>query len=70
MEILPFPGTKLNTVMNNLRNVGISAILQQLEEEERAAADDGVPNEVEVFLPRFTTQSHFSLRYILENVSG
>ncbi|XP_005175873.1 serine protease inhibitor 77Ba [Musca domestica] len=68
LAILPRKGTKLNTVMNNLRNVGISAILQQLAEEERAAADDGVPNEVEVFLPRFTTQSHFSLRYILENM--
>ncbi|XP_073836594.1 serine protease inhibitor 77Ba-like [Musca autumnalis] len=68
LVILPRKGTKLNSVMNNLRTVGISPILQQLEEEERALEADGIPNDVEVFLPRFTTQSHFSLRYILENM--
>ncbi|XP_061394227.1 serine protease inhibitor 77Ba-like [Musca vetustissima] len=68
LVVFPRKGTKVNFVMNNLRNVGISAILQQLEEEERALEEEGIPNEVEVYLPRFTTESHFSLRYILENM--
>lgn len=59
----------MNNVVNSLQNVGIASLLQQLEEEERLAIQDGNVNEVEVYLPKFTTQSHFSLRYILENVS-
>lgn len=58
----------MNNVVNSLQNVGIASILQQLEEEEQLAFQDGNVNEVEVYLPKFTTQSHFSLRSILENV--
>ncbi|XP_075159655.1 serine protease inhibitor 77Ba-like [Haematobia irritans] len=68
LVILPRKGTKLNDVVHSLCNTGISSILERLQEEERSAAQDGFPSDVEVYLPKFTTQSHFSVKYILENM--
>lgn len=61
-------GVKLNKVVSNLSKVGIKKIFEEL----KAIADENVAYgdepEVEVFIPKFTTESHFTLSPILKNV--
>ncbi|KAL9905711.1 serine protease inhibitor 77Ba-like isoform X1 [Glossina fuscipes] len=64
LVILPKKGVTVNKVANNLRDVGLVGIFRQL----LSAAEDFEGESVEVFLPKFTTQSHFSLRTILTNM--
>lgn len=66
--ILPKRDVKLNKVVNSLRTVGTRSIFKQLEETARHYEQDEDKPEVEVFLPKFTTESHFTLGPILRNL--
>lgn len=62
-------GVKLNKVVNNLATVGVKKIQQELKAVAEYYDDDDDKPEVEVFMPKFTTESHFTLSPILRNVS-
>ncbi|KAH8399533.1 hypothetical protein KR215_000042 [Drosophila sulfurigaster] len=65
--VLPKRGFKLSDVSANLKNLGLAPILQRIAKFRREASED---NEVEVLLPKFTTQTDFNLKQILTEVRG
>ncbi|XP_062131237.1 serine protease inhibitor 77Ba [Drosophila sulfurigaster albostrigata] len=60
--VLPKRGFKLSDISANLKNLGLAPILQRIAKFRREASED---NEVEVLLPKFTTQTDFNLKQIL-----
>ncbi|XP_037823486.1 serine protease inhibitor 77Ba-like [Lucilia sericata] len=66
--ILPKRGVKLNKIVNNLANVGVKEIHRQLNVAAQYYDNDDDKPEVEVFIPKFTTESHFTLSPILRNM--
>ncbi|XP_073823749.1 serine protease inhibitor 77Ba-like [Musca autumnalis] len=65
LVILPKRSVSLNTVIGNLRTNGVKPIIEELNKVAALNAAEEIEDQVEVFLPRFSTTSHFSLRPIL-----
>ncbi|XP_075151149.1 serine protease inhibitor 77Ba-like [Haematobia irritans] len=65
LVILPRRSVSLNKVVANLATVGVIPIIQELKKIEESNEEEDIQDQVEVFLPRFSTTSHFSLRPIL-----
>ncbi|XP_013116765.1 serine protease inhibitor 77Ba [Stomoxys calcitrans] len=63
--VLPRKSVSLNKVVGNLRTVGVKPLIQELEKMAAINENDDIQDQVEVFLPRFSTTSHFTLRPIL-----
>ncbi|XP_023034535.2 serine protease inhibitor 77Ba-like isoform X1 [Drosophila willistoni] len=63
--ILPKRGFKLHDIANNLKNMGLSPIVQRLEAFKRSASED---NLVEVVMPKFTTTTDFNMTNVLNQM--
>ena len=65
----PFAGVKVNKVVHNLAKVGIKRIHKELKAVADSKAEYGESPAIDIFIPKFTTESHFTLSPILKNVS-
>ncbi|XP_017842139.1 serine protease inhibitor 77Ba [Drosophila busckii] len=63
--VLPKRGFKLNDIANNLKELGLTPIIERLNKFKREAPED---NEVEVIMPKFTTTTDFNLVKLLNNM--
>lgn len=62
--LLPKAGTALTTVLGNLSSYGIESLLRELQLDSK----DDEDVEVEVYLPRFSITSDFTLNSVLEQM--
>lgn len=65
--ILPRKDLDLRTAIENLKRVGLPRVISELRKSVEDIEDD---EDVEVFLPKFTTQTHFNLVEGLKIVSS
>lgn len=66
--MVPKKGVRLYTVINKLVSVGTKVIFEGLERARQEAEAYGEELEVELFLPRFTTESNMELTSLLMNM--
>lgn len=63
--LLPYQGRSIQTLLSALQRTPFSNILKSLSNSEMMFVDE----EVEVYLPRFSTMSDLNLRGVLSDVS-
>ncbi|KAL5293265.1 SRPN8.2 family protein [Megaselia abdita] len=63
--VVPKKGVRLFSVINKLASVGITGILDGLQRAKQDAELYGEEMEVDLFLPRFTTDTDFALNSLL-----
>lgn len=63
--VLPRKGATIATILNNLHSNGMEVVMEELEKARVEYEDD----EVEVHVPKFTTNTETNMQVLLENVS-